>query len=175
MLPFLLCLLIIGFPMFFLEASLSQFSGRATPRVWSFCPMFKGWCNVMSWTYSLPTKIETWNHGRSNQISSWILKRRVSKTQSLTTHCSLMQPFHIRSRRYLVIFLRSYSFRKLAVNPYMTHLEWAFIRYPSVVGNRAFVRQWILGATTIACPQSKKSVISRSLQDTSCSKIKFLT
>ncbi|XP_048238952.1 sodium- and chloride-dependent creatine transporter 1-like [Haliotis rufescens] len=42
LLPFLLCLLIIGFPMFFLEASLSQFSGRATPRVWSFCPMFKG-------------------------------------------------------------------------------------------------------------------------------------
>ncbi|XP_046562234.1 sodium- and chloride-dependent glycine transporter 2-like [Haliotis rubra] len=42
LLPFLLCILIIGFPVFFLEASLSQFSGRATPRVWSFCPMFKG-------------------------------------------------------------------------------------------------------------------------------------
>ncbi|XP_048246078.1 sodium- and chloride-dependent glycine transporter 1-like [Haliotis rufescens] len=42
LLPFLLCLLIIGFPVFFLEVSLSQFSGRGTPRVWSFCPMFKG-------------------------------------------------------------------------------------------------------------------------------------
>ncbi|XP_067648959.1 sodium- and chloride-dependent glycine transporter 1-like [Haliotis asinina] len=42
LLPFALCVMIFGFPLFFLEVSLSQFSGRGNPRVWSFCPMFKG-------------------------------------------------------------------------------------------------------------------------------------
>ncbi|XP_046583683.1 sodium- and chloride-dependent creatine transporter 1-like [Haliotis rubra] len=42
LLPYALCVMIIGFPLFFLEVSLSQFSGRGNPRVWSYCPMFKG-------------------------------------------------------------------------------------------------------------------------------------
>ncbi|XP_071108719.1 sodium- and chloride-dependent glycine transporter 1-like [Haliotis cracherodii] len=42
LIPFILCLLITGFPMFFLESAISQFSGKAAKQVWSFCPMFKG-------------------------------------------------------------------------------------------------------------------------------------
>ncbi|XP_046583682.1 sodium- and chloride-dependent glycine transporter 2-like [Haliotis rubra] len=57
LLPFLLCLFVIGFPMFFLEAALSQFSGMATPRVWSFCPILKGVGigTIMSCTAFTPT------------------------------------------------------------------------------------------------------------------------
>ncbi|XP_067649167.1 sodium-dependent proline transporter-like [Haliotis asinina] len=42
LLPFICCLLITGFPVFFLESALSQFSGKASQQVWSFCPLFKG-------------------------------------------------------------------------------------------------------------------------------------
>ncbi|XP_048239175.1 sodium- and chloride-dependent creatine transporter 1-like [Haliotis rufescens] len=42
LIPFLLLLLITGFPTFFLEATISQFSGKGAKQVWSFCPMFKG-------------------------------------------------------------------------------------------------------------------------------------
>ncbi|XP_071099678.1 sodium- and chloride-dependent creatine transporter 1-like [Haliotis cracherodii] len=42
LIPFLLFLLIAGFPTFFLESSICQFSGKAAQHVWSICPMFKG-------------------------------------------------------------------------------------------------------------------------------------
>ncbi|XP_046573607.1 sodium- and chloride-dependent creatine transporter 1-like [Haliotis rubra] len=40
--PYIFCVLITGFPMMFLESSMSQFSRKAVLHVWSFCPMFKG-------------------------------------------------------------------------------------------------------------------------------------
>ncbi|XP_067650096.1 sodium- and chloride-dependent glycine transporter 2-like [Haliotis asinina] len=42
LIPFIVCLLVAGFPVFFLEAAMSQFSGKAVQQVWSFCPMFQG-------------------------------------------------------------------------------------------------------------------------------------
>ncbi|XP_046568377.1 sodium-dependent proline transporter-like [Haliotis rubra] len=42
LIPFVLILAIAVFPSFFLEATISQFSGKAAKQVWSFCPMFKG-------------------------------------------------------------------------------------------------------------------------------------
>ncbi|XP_067649903.1 sodium-dependent proline transporter-like [Haliotis asinina] len=42
LIPFILLLLITGFPAFFLESILSQFSGKGAKQVWSFCPLFKG-------------------------------------------------------------------------------------------------------------------------------------
>ncbi|XP_071102034.1 sodium- and chloride-dependent glycine transporter 1-like [Haliotis cracherodii] len=42
LIPYVLFLIITAFPMFFLEASISQFSGKGTVHVWSFCPMLKG-------------------------------------------------------------------------------------------------------------------------------------
>ncbi|XP_067650017.1 sodium-dependent proline transporter-like [Haliotis asinina] len=42
LIPFVLVLAIAGFPSFFVEATMSQFSGKAAKQVWSFCPMFKG-------------------------------------------------------------------------------------------------------------------------------------
>ncbi|XP_046365633.2 sodium-dependent proline transporter-like [Haliotis rufescens] len=42
LIPFILFLLVTGFPMLFLESSMSQFSGKAVKHVWSFSPMFKG-------------------------------------------------------------------------------------------------------------------------------------
>ncbi|XP_048247492.1 sodium-dependent proline transporter-like [Haliotis rufescens] len=42
MIPFILVLVITGFPAFFLESTISQFSGKGAKQVWSFCPMFKG-------------------------------------------------------------------------------------------------------------------------------------
>ncbi|XP_046548879.1 sodium- and chloride-dependent creatine transporter 1-like [Haliotis rubra] len=42
LIPFILLLLITGFPSFFLESIISQFSGKGAKQVWSFCPLFKG-------------------------------------------------------------------------------------------------------------------------------------
>ncbi|XP_067648690.1 sodium- and chloride-dependent glycine transporter 1-like [Haliotis asinina] len=40
--PYIICVFITGFPMMFLESSMSQFSRKAILHVWSFCPMFRG-------------------------------------------------------------------------------------------------------------------------------------
>ncbi|XP_046557355.1 sodium- and chloride-dependent creatine transporter 1-like [Haliotis rubra] len=42
LIPFILLLLITGFPTFFLESIISQFSGKGAKQVWSFCPLFQG-------------------------------------------------------------------------------------------------------------------------------------
>ncbi|XP_046560356.1 sodium- and chloride-dependent creatine transporter 1-like [Haliotis rubra] len=42
LIPFILLLCITGFPSFFVEATICQFSGKGAKQVWSFCPMLKG-------------------------------------------------------------------------------------------------------------------------------------
>ncbi|XP_067649896.1 sodium- and chloride-dependent glycine transporter 1-like [Haliotis asinina] len=42
LIPFILLLCITGFPSFFVEATISQFSGKGAKKVWSFCPLLKG-------------------------------------------------------------------------------------------------------------------------------------
>ncbi|XP_067650421.1 sodium-dependent proline transporter-like [Haliotis asinina] len=42
LIPFILLLLVAGFPTFFLESILPQFSGKGPKQVWSFCPLFQG-------------------------------------------------------------------------------------------------------------------------------------
>ena len=48
LLPFLLCLLVLGLPLFLLEAALGQFSGKSPYHVWSICPLVKGASTVCS-------------------------------------------------------------------------------------------------------------------------------
>ena len=40
--PFLLCLLLFGLPLNFLEMSLGQFTGKSPLHVWNDCPLVKG-------------------------------------------------------------------------------------------------------------------------------------
>ncbi|XP_060068612.1 sodium- and chloride-dependent glycine transporter 2-like [Ylistrum balloti] len=42
LIPFLLCLLFCGFPLFFLEVSLAQFTGKDALHTWEVCPIFRG-------------------------------------------------------------------------------------------------------------------------------------
>ncbi|XP_046542476.1 sodium- and chloride-dependent glycine transporter 1-like [Haliotis rubra] len=42
LIPFAIFLFFACFPLFFLETCVSQFSGKGTVHVWSFCPLFKG-------------------------------------------------------------------------------------------------------------------------------------
>ncbi|XP_048752269.2 sodium- and chloride-dependent betaine transporter-like isoform X2 [Ostrea edulis] len=40
--PYVVCLVIYGLPLYFLEVSIGQFSGKGFFHVWSVCPLFKG-------------------------------------------------------------------------------------------------------------------------------------
>ncbi|XP_067652183.1 sodium- and chloride-dependent glycine transporter 1-like [Haliotis asinina] len=42
LIPFITFLIITGFPMFYLEAALGQFSGKGVVQVWNLCPLLKG-------------------------------------------------------------------------------------------------------------------------------------
>ncbi|XP_052094515.1 sodium- and chloride-dependent glycine transporter 1-like isoform X3 [Mytilus californianus] len=42
LIPFFICLLLFGIPLFFLETAVGQFSGQGLLRVWEVCPIFKG-------------------------------------------------------------------------------------------------------------------------------------
>ncbi|KAL5022066.1 hypothetical protein ScPMuIL_001221 [Solemya velum] len=42
LLPFLVCLVICGLPLYFLEVAAGQFAGKGTLHVWAVCPLFKG-------------------------------------------------------------------------------------------------------------------------------------
>ncbi|BFZ19235.1 hypothetical protein BsWGS_22274 [Bradybaena similaris] len=42
LLPYFLCLVLCGLPLFFLEVGLGQFLSRGALHVWSICPLFKG-------------------------------------------------------------------------------------------------------------------------------------
>ncbi|XP_071082810.1 sodium- and chloride-dependent creatine transporter 1-like [Haliotis cracherodii] len=46
--PYLLCIVLVGLPLFFLELSIGQFSGSGAMHVWNICPLFKGLGYVMS-------------------------------------------------------------------------------------------------------------------------------
>ncbi|XP_071087304.1 sodium-dependent proline transporter-like [Haliotis cracherodii] len=48
LIPYLICLVLVGLPLFFLEVSIGQFSGRGAMHVWSICPLFKGLGYAMS-------------------------------------------------------------------------------------------------------------------------------
>ncbi|XP_041359744.1 sodium- and chloride-dependent glycine transporter 2-like isoform X3 [Gigantopelta aegis] len=42
LIPFLFFLLVCGLPMFFLEVTIAQFSGKGPTRVWDICPLLRG-------------------------------------------------------------------------------------------------------------------------------------
>ncbi|XP_063402069.1 sodium- and chloride-dependent glycine transporter 1-like [Mytilus trossulus] len=42
LIPFVVCIIFVAFPIFFLELSLGQFTGRSTIHCWEACPLFKG-------------------------------------------------------------------------------------------------------------------------------------
>ncbi|XP_072027464.1 sodium- and chloride-dependent GABA transporter 2-like [Amphiura filiformis] len=65
LIPYLLCLLFAGIPLFFLEVALGQFMSRGCIKSWQICPLFQGvgyataliclWCNlyyivVLAWS-----------------------------------------------------------------------------------------------------------------------------
>ena len=51
MIPYFLCLVILGFPVMFTELAYSQWSNLGPGRVWICCPLFKGnysiWCGLL--------------------------------------------------------------------------------------------------------------------------------
>ncbi|XP_048247888.1 sodium- and chloride-dependent glycine transporter 1-like [Haliotis rufescens] len=42
LIPFIVCLVLCGLPLFFLEVAMGQFSGKSATHVWSVCPLMKG-------------------------------------------------------------------------------------------------------------------------------------
>ncbi|XP_060553137.1 sodium- and chloride-dependent glycine transporter 1-like [Ruditapes philippinarum] len=42
LIPFVVMIILCGFPMYFLEYSLSKFSGRGPYKIWDICPVFRG-------------------------------------------------------------------------------------------------------------------------------------
>ncbi|CAC5375929.1 Sodium- and chloride-dependent neutral and basic amino acid transporter B(0+),Sodium- and chloride-dependent taurine transporter,Sodium-dependent noradrenaline transporter,Sodium-dependent proline transporter,Sodium-and chloride-dependent glycine transporter 1,Creatine transporter,Sodium- and chloride-dependent GABA transporter 3,Sodium- and chloride-dependent betaine transporter,Sodium- and chloride-dependent GABA transporter 2,Sodium-dependent dopamine transporter,Sodium- and chloride-dependent GABA tran len=42
LIPYFICLLLFGIPLFFLETAVGQFSGQGLLHVWEVCPIFKG-------------------------------------------------------------------------------------------------------------------------------------
>ncbi|XP_046543630.1 sodium- and chloride-dependent glycine transporter 1-like [Haliotis rubra] len=42
LIPFFVCLVLCGLPLFFLEVAVGQFSGKSATHVWSLCPLMKG-------------------------------------------------------------------------------------------------------------------------------------
>ncbi|XP_071088294.1 sodium- and chloride-dependent glycine transporter 2-like [Haliotis cracherodii] len=42
LIPFLVCLVLCGLPLFFLEVALGQFAGKSAMHIWGFCPLMKG-------------------------------------------------------------------------------------------------------------------------------------
>ncbi|XP_076469830.1 sodium- and chloride-dependent GABA transporter 1-like [Babylonia areolata] len=74
--PFILCLAFMGFPLFFLESALGQFTGRSPLHVWSVCPLVKG----MGIAMSILSVMFVWYF---NTIMSWALYYMVSSFQSV--------------------------------------------------------------------------------------------
>ncbi|KAL8594857.1 hypothetical protein ACOMHN_016098 [Nucella lapillus] len=75
LLPFLVCLVLIGMPMFFLESSLGQFRGKSPLHVWSICPLLKG----IGMSSGLLAALVYWYY---NIILAWSLYYLVSSFQS---------------------------------------------------------------------------------------------
>lgn len=42
LIPFVTCMVICGLPLYYLELSIAQFSGRSTLVVWEICPLLRG-------------------------------------------------------------------------------------------------------------------------------------
>ncbi|XP_046569999.1 sodium- and chloride-dependent glycine transporter 2-like [Haliotis rubra] len=42
LIPFMVCLVLCGLPLFFLEVALGQFAGKSAMHIWGFCPLMKG-------------------------------------------------------------------------------------------------------------------------------------
>ncbi|XP_076451015.1 sodium- and chloride-dependent glycine transporter 2-like [Babylonia areolata] len=75
LLPFIVCLFVIGAPMFFLETALGQFRGKSPLHVWGFCPILKG----IGVTTFLLAAIVFWYF---NIILAWSLYYLVSSFQA---------------------------------------------------------------------------------------------
>ncbi|XP_076450373.1 sodium-dependent proline transporter-like [Babylonia areolata] len=75
LIPFILAVILIGIPMFFLETVLGQFTGRSPLHVWGFCPLIKGAGAAMS----VMAVIVFWYYA---VIMSWSVYYMVSSFQS---------------------------------------------------------------------------------------------
>ena len=51
LIPYFICLLLFGIPLFFLETAAGQFSGQGLLHVWEVCPIFKGMTNIILFLY----------------------------------------------------------------------------------------------------------------------------
>ncbi|KAK7450668.1 hypothetical protein BaRGS_00039913, partial [Batillaria attramentaria] len=66
LIPFVICLVLCGLPLFMLEAALGQFTGRSALHVWSVCPLMTG----VGVSMVLITTIILWYY---NAIMAWAL------------------------------------------------------------------------------------------------------
>lgn len=66
LIPFFIVLIFCGVPLYFLEVSLGQFTGKSPVVVWSICPLFKG----LGWVMMTISFIGTWYY---NTVISWVI------------------------------------------------------------------------------------------------------
>ncbi|XP_052714297.1 sodium- and chloride-dependent betaine transporter-like isoform X1 [Crassostrea angulata] len=66
LIPFFICLIFCAVPLYFLEVSLGQFTGKSPVIVWSICPLFKG----LGWLMMTISFIMTWYY---NLVMSWVI------------------------------------------------------------------------------------------------------
>lgn len=43
LIPYIIVLLLVGKPLYYLEMILGQFSSRSSVKIWNVCPMLRGW------------------------------------------------------------------------------------------------------------------------------------
>lgn len=121
MIPFFICLVFCGIPLFFLETAVGQFTGQGTLHVWEVCPIFKGKItilfslyyirdilasstkleNVKRRQYVFTVKLECYsNHVKHSRQTAPIIhqntdsKRRIFMTL-LSTYSLLLSAYHV--------------------------------------------------------------------------------
>ncbi|XP_060081834.1 sodium- and chloride-dependent betaine transporter-like [Ylistrum balloti] len=66
LIPFTIFMILCGFPLYYLELALGQFSGKSPMVVWNICPLFKG----IGFTMVTLSLIVTWYYGT---VIAWVL------------------------------------------------------------------------------------------------------
>ncbi|XP_052801546.1 sodium-dependent proline transporter-like isoform X2 [Mya arenaria] len=82
LIPFVVMIVLCGFPLYFLEYSVSKFSGRGPYRIWDICPMFRGIGITIVLAYSL------WMIG-TTVLRCWIIDFLLNSFRETLpwTHC----------------------------------------------------------------------------------------
>ncbi|OWF41815.1 Sodium- and chloride-dependent GABA transporter 3 [Mizuhopecten yessoensis] len=81
LIPFTFFMIICGFPLYYLELALGQFSGKSPMSVWNICPLFKG----IGYTMVALSLIVTWYYGTVIAWALYYLGHSFSRTLPWST------------------------------------------------------------------------------------------